>query len=48
MYVLQYIYNDTDVSEEYFYPTKALCLWKKKQLIEMGTHLLGKFKIKKI
>lgn len=48
MYVLQYIYNGKDIAEEYTFSTYALCVWKKKQFIAMGTHLLGKWKIKKI
>lgn len=47
MYVLQYIYNGKDVSEEYEFNTYALCVWKKKQLISQGQHILGTWKIKK-
>jgi hypothetical protein len=48
MYVLQYIYNDKDVSEEYTFNSYALSVWKKKELIRLGQHTLGKFRIKKI
>lgn len=48
MYVLQYVYNGNDVSEEYFFNTYALCVWKKKSLIAQGNHNLGTWNIKKI
>lgn len=46
MYVLEY-YNGTKLIESYKYPTKALCEWKKKQLLYNGTHKLGTFSIGK-
>lgn len=47
MFVLQYS-NSSIVIEEFFFPTKALCLWKKKQLINQGTHNMGVFNIKQL
>jgi len=47
MYKLQYS-NSFTVVEEFFFPSKALCYWKKKQLINQGTHAMGAFKIVKL
>jgi len=47
MYRLQY-YNSSTVVEEFFFPSKALCLWKKKQLLNQGSHTMGTFKIIKL
>jgi hypothetical protein len=47
MFVLQYS-NSSIVIEEFFFPTKALALWKKKQLINQGTHKMGVFNIKQL
>jgi hypothetical protein len=46
MYQLQYIVNDSKVIESFTFTSRALCLWKKKQLINQGTHKQGVFKIK--
>ena len=43
MYRLEY-YNSTTLLESYVFPSKALCLWKKKQLMSNG-YTLGSFKI---
>jgi hypothetical protein len=48
MYVLQYIYNGKDVSEEYTFNSYALAVWKKNEFLRLGTHTLGRFRIKKI
>lgn len=47
MYRLQYL-NSSIVVEEFFFPSKALCQWKKKQLLNQGSHRLGTFKIIKL
>lgn len=47
MYVLEY-YNGNKLIESYKYPTKALCMWKKKQLLYNNTHTMGTFSISKI
>lgn len=44
MYKLQYS-NSFTVVEEFFFPSKALCQWKKKQLLNQGTHTMGTFNI---
>ena len=46
MYNLMYIMNGSTVVESFTFPSKALCLWKKKQLLNQGTHKQGVFKIK--
>jgi hypothetical protein len=48
MFVLQYIVNGSTVVESFTFYNKALCLWKKKELINQGTHKLGVFKIKSL
>lgn len=45
MYQLQYV-NGSKIIESFTFPSRALCLWKKKQLINQGTHKQGVFKIK--
>lgn len=45
MFVLQYIVNGSTVLESFTFPSKALCAWKKNQLINNGSHKLGTFKI---
>lgn len=47
MYALEY-YNGGKLIESYKYPTKALCEWKKKQLIYNGTHVAGTFMISRV
>jgi hypothetical protein len=47
MYLLQYL-NGSTVVESFTFSSKALCNWKKKQLINNGTHRLGSFKIKSL
>jgi hypothetical protein len=47
MYTLQYL-NGSTVVESFFFPSKALCNWKKKQLLNQGSHRLGTFKIKSL
>jgi hypothetical protein len=44
MYILEYI-NGNKVLESYPFQTKALCLWKKKQLLYNGTHIAERFRI---
>ena len=44
MYILEYL-NNNRVLESYPFPTKALCLWKKKQLVYNGTHTIERFRI---
>jgi len=41
-----YIMNGSIIIESFTFPSKALCLWKKKQLLNQGTHKQGVFKIK--
>jgi hypothetical protein len=43
MYRLEYR-NSVELIESYTFPSKALCLWKKKQLMSNG-YTLGSFKI---
>jgi hypothetical protein len=43
MYRLEY-YNSTRLIESYVFPSKALALWKKKQLMSKG-YTQGVFKI---
>jgi hypothetical protein len=43
MYRLEY-YNNTRLLESFVFPSKALALWKKKQLMSNG-YTLGSFKI---
>ena len=45
MYKLEY-YTGNKLVESYIFPTRALCMWKKKQLVD--THVLGEFKISKV
>lgn len=47
MWCLQYIVNGSLVIESFMFPNKALCYWKKNQLISQGTHKSGVFKIVK-
>lgn len=47
MWILEYIINDSEVRETYTFPNKALCNWKKNQLLNEGTHVYGKFNIRK-
>lgn len=47
MYALEYHIGDR-VVEKYTFPTKALCNWKKKQLIYNGTHVTGTFMISRV
>lgn len=47
MYQLQYL-NGSTVVESFNFYNKALCLWKKKQLLNQGTHKSGVFKIKSL
>ena len=47
MYSLQYILNGSTVVESFTFPNRALCVWKKNQLLTQGTHKQGVFKIKK-
>lgn len=48
MFVLQYIVNGSTVLESFTFPSKALCNWKKNQLINNRTHTMGSFKIVKL
>ena len=48
MFTLQYIVNGSTVMESFTFPNKALCYWKKNQLLNQGTHKLGVFKIKNL
>ncbi len=43
MHRLEY-YNNTRLLESFVFPSKALCLWKKKQLMSNG-YTQGVFKI---
>ena len=47
VYKLSYWVGSTIV-ESTFFPTKALALWKKKELLNQGTHKQGVFKIIKL
>ena len=47
MYQLQYL-NGSIVMESFTFSSKALCNWKKNQLINNGTHRLGSLKIKSL
>ena len=47
MYRLMYM-NSSSVVEEFSFPSKALCIWKRNQLINQGSHKMGTFKIIKL
>lgn len=47
MYALEYHIGDR-VVEKYVFPTKALCVWKRKQLTYHGTHVAGTFMISRV
>ena len=48
MFVLQYIVNGSTVVESFTFPSKALCLWKRNQLLNQGSHKMGTFNIKQL
>jgi hypothetical protein len=47
MYALEYHIGNR-VVEKYTFPTKALCVWKRKQLAYNGTHRAGTFIISRV
>jgi hypothetical protein len=47
MFILEYL-NGSTVIESFRFSTKALCYWKKNQLINQGSHKMGIFKIKSL
>jgi hypothetical protein len=47
MWILEYIVNGSEVRESYTFPTRDLAYWKRYTLQNQGTHVYGKFKIRK-
>jgi hypothetical protein len=47
MFRLEYWIGNS-IIEYYVFPNKVLSLWKRKSLINQGTHSMGTFKINKV